>query len=77
MAKISCGHCGGTHGSVAEVRACHLDTPPASGPNGASGALAAPATAELPRFETPVRARAAAGRPVPARTATRRARTVG
>ncbi len=68
MAKISCGHCGGTHGSVAEVRACHLDTPPGSG---ASGAAAAPATAELPLFETPVRARAAAAHPVPARTATR------
>ncbi|MFV0524624.1 MAG: UvrD-helicase domain-containing protein [Acidimicrobiales bacterium] len=29
MAKsISCGHCGGTHGSVAEVRACSLTSPP-------------------------------------------------
>ena len=24
MPEISCGHCGGTHGSVAEVRACAL-----------------------------------------------------
>ncbi|MEL6981668.1 MAG: hypothetical protein AAFO29_04510, partial [Actinomycetota bacterium] len=32
MAVIACGHCGGTHGSVAEVRACSTehpaDTPP-------------------------------------------------
>ena len=27
MPEISCGHCGGTHGSVAEVRACALDHP--------------------------------------------------
>ncbi len=27
MALIACGHCGGTHGSVAEVRACAQDHP--------------------------------------------------
>ncbi|MFV0257836.1 MAG: UvrD-helicase domain-containing protein [Acidimicrobiales bacterium] len=33
MAKsITCGHCGGTHASVAEVRACSLNPPPADPP---------------------------------------------
>ncbi len=35
MAVIACGHCGGTHGSVAEVRRCASDHPsPADEPNG-------------------------------------------
>ncbi|MDH4365777.1 MAG: hypothetical protein OEY70_17005, partial [Acidimicrobiia bacterium] len=60
MAKqIACGHCGGTHGSVAEVRACALAED--------VGAAAAPPAAPPP--PTASRQRPASTRePAPAAT---------
>ncbi len=47
MAKqIACGHCGGTHGSVAEVRACALGDHPDAPPAPARPAPPPPATFE-------------------------------
>lgn len=51
MPEISCGHCGKTHGSVAEVRACALDHPSDDAP-----APIDPSTESAPPEEAPIRA---------------------
>ena len=63
MAVIACGHCGGTHGSVAEVRACATDHPVAEGertepppfPEATTGGGHRPATGPRPSGRATVR----------------------
>ena len=60
MARIACGHCGGVHGSVAEVRSCSLDSPPVD-PTDPPAAPPDPAPTAGPAVGVSPRGRAATG----------------